>query len=815
VPAWRRRSLARALAPTGDLREVRALLAADRIQAAHHALAAHVRRRPTRFLVHPSMRVTFARRVLAAYPGADADARARADRVCTGEYDLLGYERLRFGGQTGVPDWHLDPVSGRRAPVAFWADVPYLHATCGDHKVIWELNRHQHWIGLGRAWWLTGDRQYRTRAIDEAESWLAANPPLRGVNWASALELGLRSISWAWAIELFAADDTPGETPWLVGLLLGLDTQLRHLERNLSWYFSPNTHLLGEALALYVCGRAWPELEGAPRWARLGGDTLIGEGNRQVLPDGVHVERSPHYHRYALEFYLLALSMARLTRDASRETALAALADKTATALRHLTDGGGRFPLIGDDDGGELFPLSDHSPDDVRPALAWAAILLDRPELAIGPMPEAALWLTAAFEPRSPAAAHAPVPCGSVALTSSGYHVSRRNDALLVFDAGPHGFMNGGHAHADALAVTMSLGPHRLLIDPGTGTYTVDPALRDRLRSSPSHNTVTIDRRSQAVPAGPFHWVRAADARIVRAVIGATFDLFHALTDAYLPLVHERLVFATGERSWIIADRVTGRGRHEAAVHWHIDPAWTVYPAGPGAWALRRPCGLEARLAVCHASTDVFRGDHASGLGWVAPIYGRLIPATTVRATVERRTPFWMVTTIHIGHPRVTAAATTRLLDCVSSDVDGARCAVLTTTAAHYEVTAFRSPLTRDPMTYAIDDRGTLSLTTDAAAVHACATRDGCLTRVQIVDATWFRYDGAESVTISCAGSADLDVRLEGGPPIIMSAGPREGVHVQVEAAGEETAAKQTLSGRVSRSGVRTTCVALPDSPIR
>jgi hypothetical protein len=785
-PAWHRPALANALAPAGELGGVRALLADGHIDDAHHALAAHVRRRPVRFVVHPSLRESVTRRVLAACPGADTDARARADRICAGEYDVLGYERLRFAAHSGTVDWHLDPVSGRRAPFVFWADVPYLDPATGDHKVVWELNRHQHWVALGRAWWLTGDRRYRARAIHEAQSWLAANPPLLGVNWASPLELGIRAISWAWAIELFVGDEGPGEEQWLVDLLLGLDAQLRHVERNLSWYFSPNTHLLGEALALYVCGRAWPELAGAERWTRLGGEILIDQGERQVLPDGMHAEGSPHYHRYALEFYLLALSLARLTRDASRETALAALADRMATALRHITDAGGRVPLIGDDDGGELFPVGGHAPDDVRPTLAWAASLLHRPELAMGPTPESVLWLTAAFDSPSPAPAPTPTIERSVTLASSGYHVSRRNDAVLVFDAGPHGFMNGGHAHADALSVTMSAGRHRLLIDPGTGTYTIDPALRDRMRSSALHNTVTVDGRSQSVPAGPFHWARAAGARVERAIIGETFDLFHAATDAYEPLVHERLVFATGERSWVIADRISGDGRHHAAVHWHIDPAWTLSPAGHGAWSLTLPSGLEARLAICHASTDVFHGDDGTGLGWVAPIYGRLTPATTVRATVERQTPFWIVTTIHLGNPRP-AAATTRLLDAASSGVDD-KCGVLTTTAAHFEVAAFRVRPTRDPMTCALDDRGTFGFTTDAAAVHARTTRDGRLMRVQIVDATWFRYDGPEAVTISCDGATHVDVRLDGGSPVVASAGPREGVRLVVEPARESDA---------------------------
>ena len=44
----------------------------------------------------------------------------------------------------------LDPVLGPRA-AEFWSTVPYLDPSSGDHKIIWELNRHQHLLVLGRA----------------------------------------------------------------------------------------------------------------------------------------------------------------------------------------------------------------------------------------------------------------------------------------------------------------------------------------------------------------------------------------------------------------------------------------------------------------------------------------------------------------------------------------------------------------------------------------------------------------------------------------------------------------------------------------
>ncbi|TLY16911.1 MAG: hypothetical protein E6K69_03090, partial [Nitrospirae bacterium] len=68
---------------------------------------------------------------------------AAAEEARRGRFCLLGYPALSFGDPV---DWHLDPLSGRRAPLAHWSQLnrpdPEL---VGDCKVVWELNRHQ-WL---------------------------------------------------------------------------------------------------------------------------------------------------------------------------------------------------------------------------------------------------------------------------------------------------------------------------------------------------------------------------------------------------------------------------------------------------------------------------------------------------------------------------------------------------------------------------------------------------------------------------------------------------------------------------------------------
>ena len=64
-----------------------------------------------------------------------------------------------------------------------------------------------------------------------------------------------------------------------------------------------------------------------------------------------------------------------------------------ALRARMLADDNGRIPLIGDDDGGELWPTVRRSSNDIGASLAVAGALVERPELAVGRIPEEAYWL--------------------------------------------------------------------------------------------------------------------------------------------------------------------------------------------------------------------------------------------------------------------------------------------------------------------------------------------------------------------------------------------------------------------------------------
>lgn len=631
-PGW---TCARSAIRRGDFKEAQA------------ALARHFRDRRSAFpfdAVNVRHRADVVRQT---FPGVVHDAIHRADALTEGEYDLLGYRRLRVGSSI---DWHADPVHGRRAPMAHWTAVRYLDPACGDHKVIWEFNRHQHWLLLGRAYALTGARKYYDVFRDQLESWMRTNPPAMGINWASMLELGFRTISWLWAIGFFSAavldDDASGE-PWLVDALLGISRQLHHVERNLSLYFSPNTHLTGEALALYAAGSALPELESSTRWTTLGRDVLLREAHAQVLGDGGHAELSAHYHRYSTDFYLFALTIARAADDPAAP-AFEQAARRQARYLRTITDDGGRRPATGDDDGGQLFPMCGRPAENCAGTLAIAAILLREPDLAVDSAPEEAFWWCGDEASRLPCGPRS-VAWPSAPLRESGYYVSRnaRGDHLL-FDAGRHGFLNCGHAHADALSIVLTVAGRPLFVDPGTATYTMDPGLRDRFRSAAMHNTLLLDGKPQSEPDGPFHWRTSATARArvwrSTAPTGADgADYIEATHDGYAPRRHVRSILAVHGIGWWILDHVFGDGSAETITHWHLHPAWLPRIRDRQS-VLKHADGLV--LALATTGDVAVAGPGETPLAYWSPAYGRVEPASTIAVRARGELPLGLATFI-------------------------------------------------------------------------------------------------------------------------------------------------------------------------
>lgn len=564
------------------------------------------------------------------WPSSTAALVERANRITQGYFDLLGLRQVSFG----IPiDWHLEPIAGKRAPLIHWSQINYLDSEAfGDKKIIWELNRHQYFATLGQAYWLTGDERYAETIVSHVDSWINENPPKLGINWASSLEVAFRSISWIWA--LYFLRDSPCLAPELfVRVSKFLYLHARHLETFLSTYFSPNTHLTGEALGLFYLGTFLPELKHSARWRALGLRILLEQLDRHVRPDGVYFEQSSYYHRYTTDFYLhLAILL-----DANGEMMPRKLSEKLLLLLDHLmyiTRPDGTTPLFGDDDGGRVMRLDQSLENDFRSTLATGAAFFNRPDYKFvsGGPKEESFWLLGprALKDLDDLTATEPEHT-SMAFPVGGYYVMRDGwDAesnYLLFDCGPHGVSNCGHAHADALSFELAAKGQTLLVDPGTYTYTSSQELRDWFRGSSAHNTVTVDEQPSSVPAGPFTWKTTAQSACSNWIRTQIFDYVEGSHNGYKrlpePAIHLRSILFLKKNYCVIYDRIQSLGDHEVSAHFHFDSGVAPLQRHGNVVRVMKDAGAPVSLQVALFANN---GDWRKETGWVSHCYARRQP---------------------------------------------------------------------------------------------------------------------------------------------------------------------------------------------
>ncbi len=524
---------------------------------------------------HPEATVAALRE---SFPHVESQIVREAENILKLNFRLFGRE-ISFGDPI---DWRLEPVSKRSAPLLHWSEIDYLNPdVAGDKKITWELNRHQHFLRVGQAYWLRRDERYATAFVDQLESWMDSNPPKLGINWASSLEVSFRAISWIWALEFFK--HSPALTrEILLRVWKFLYLHARHLESYLSTYFSPNTHLTGEALGLYYLGTMLPEFREAERWRNTGRKILTEQLSRQVRADGVYFEQSSYYQRYTADFYTHFLLLAELNGD-SLDPVVGNKLQAMLDHLMYITQPDGTTPLFGDDDGGRLVSLDHRAPNDFRAALSTGAVLFRRGDYktVAGGFAEETLWLMGENAARAFADLESKTPAQqSKAFNEGGYYVMRdgwESDAnYLLFDCGPHGANNCGHAHADALSVQLTAHGKPLLVDPGTHTYTGSFESRDWFRGSAAHNTLVIDGESSSIPAGPFSWTSVARCQTTSWISERRFDYVEGQHDGYErlpdPATHTRSILFLKKDYWIVRDRIASAGEHHVELPLHFAP---------------------------------------------------------------------------------------------------------------------------------------------------------------------------------------------------------------------------------------------------
>ncbi|RWP32619.1 heparinase II/III-family protein [Mesorhizobium sp.] len=556
--------------------------------------------------------------VLAATPAQRQAIAASAQNTLGGEFSALGRTWPRRDPDRLFPPelWRLDPVTGRLWPggEAHTFDIDFRNGGGrGDVKYVWEINRLQQLPPLAAHLLLAGDDQSR-RAIEAAiDSWHSANPPFRGVGWASGIEVALRAISLIVTMDL-VGDRLGAATRQQVGEILAASAYW--LPRFPSRFSSANNHLVAELAGEYLIGLA---LGAAPDAAR---EALLAEARKQILADGAGAEQTPTYAAFTAELILLCVAAARQagTPFASPvEARLAAFANFVAW----LPPAAG----FGDNDEGHVLTLGDE-PDYVRSVAAAIHGFLQMPGNAAGPDDFRALVFGTPSAP-------APASRGLQTFTQGGLSVwcgeMNGRSIDLTFDHGPLGYLSiAAHGHADALSLTLCIDGEPVLVDPGTWLYGSGGVWRNWFRSTPAHNTLNIEGKSQSIIAGMFNWSHKAIAELVESEPGTHWKL-RARHDGYksrFGVVHQRTVTHQAD-GIVVSDQLLG-GRRVAEIVFQLAAGLGTDRDENTITVLR---GDEPLIAMRFpdAAVEIRAGGDAPGQGgWVSPRFGVRQPAERI-----------------------------------------------------------------------------------------------------------------------------------------------------------------------------------------
>jgi asparagine synthase (glutamine-hydrolysing) len=196
-----------------------------------------------------------------------------------------------------------------------------------------------------------------------------------------------------------------------------------------------------------------------------------------------------------------------------------------------------------------------------------------------------------------------------------------------------------------------------VLVDPGSYLYNGAPEWHEHFTRTASHNAVTVDGRDQMLHHRRFknlYWTRAAllgfeGGEGWRVVEGEHYGF------ARHPgrCVHRRAVLLAGDDLWVVVDRVAGRGRHAARLHWLAGPWPHRYDRPEGRLALSTPGGEFCVSVVDEGGSpivgDVVSGRDAPPRGWLSRYYGEKVDAPSLAVGLEGEAPIVAVSLLSAG----------------------------------------------------------------------------------------------------------------------------------------------------------------------
>lgn len=435
--------------------------------------------------------------------------------------------------------WHAGFNTSAEWPLIPSAALNYKQRDdIGDARLNWELNRHHQLALLAREYYVSRKDSVLCTFRKIFDDWNEKNPFLHGISWTSVMEVAIRAINQMYALAFLQAADIE-DRQLTTGLKISILNCVNYVSRHYSRYSSANNHLLVEMAAIGIAGYAFD----IPRWKDIAVETLTEQLPRQTFPDGVNREVSLHYHSFALEAYLLMAHVMQ-TADETLPTSWLPTLGHMARFLAASMVSDTRAIEFGDNDEGKILDLE--GGDNFchySYVLQLASLIIGKKYHSFSTVSENVLWLFPKEAVEKIKSSERADTTQSVTFPDGGYSIlrSRDNRTVVAIDHAPLGFGSiAAHGHDDALSFQIYHDGIPVFGDPGTGVYHCNLTLRNRLRDSLHHNTVTINRVGGAEMLGAFLWGRRPDTALYISDLTRDIDTIIADTTGLSEIRHRR-----------------------------------------------------------------------------------------------------------------------------------------------------------------------------------------------------------------------------------------------------------------------------------
>ncbi len=344
----------------------------------------------------------------------------------------------------------------------------------GARSRLWNFNLHyfEYLHPLTNQFLKTGRRCYLEKTVQMIQGWILQNPREQGGSGWSPYTVSLRLTNW---LSYYSAVGQSLDAAFRQELTKSIHAQYIWLSTHLELDILGN-HYFENLKTLVLCALFFHDTQALS--AVL--PAFRAECQEEILPDGMHFELSPMYHKLILEGLLRVCTA---LRDAGLpDRGLEALAQSMLDAAYTMEHGLSRTPLFNDSGDNVAKPL--------QALLDCAALRLDM---------------------------H---PVRQDALPAGGYYFFENGPWRLIVDAGMAGpDYIPGHAHCDAMSFELYRNGEPVLTN--SGTYAYQCPQRHWFRSTEAHNTVQVSDTEQSQIWSTFRLAKRSRTKVLSLDAGS------------------------------------------------------------------------------------------------------------------------------------------------------------------------------------------------------------------------------------------------------------------------------------------------------